>query len=64
MNIKKQFISRFAGAVLLAAPALAALSSCGSVFDDLDPCPRGISLRFVYDYNMEKANAFPSQVDC
>ena len=64
MNIKKQFISRFAGAVLLAAPALAALSSCGSVFDDLDPCPRGISLRFVYDYNMEKANAFPSQVGC
>ena len=27
-------------------------------------CPHGVSLRFVYDYNMEFANAFPKQVDC
>lgn len=24
----------------------------------------GVSLRFVYDYNMEYADAFPKQVDC
>ncbi|MDE7470419.1 MAG: FimB/Mfa2 family fimbrial subunit [Paramuribaculum sp.] len=46
--------------------ALAAgLTSCDSViYDDLDPCPQGLVIRFVYDYNMEFANAFPSQVDC
>ncbi len=40
------------------------LTSCESVWEDLDPCPEGVRLRFVYDYNMEYANAFPSQVDC
>lgn len=38
--------------------------SCSMVNEDMDPCPQGVSLRFVYDYNMERANAFPSQVDC
>lgn len=47
------------------APAVAGLSSCnGVIYDDLDPCPEGVRLRFVYDYNMEFANAFPSQVEC
>lgn len=40
------------------------LQSCNSIYDDLDPCPQGVRLRFVYTYNMEFANAFPSQVDC
>ena len=40
------------------------MSSCERIFEDLDPCPHGVSLRFVYDYNMEFANAFPKQVDC
>ena len=44
--------------------ATVALSSCERIFEDLDPCPHGVSLRFVYDYNMEFANAFPKQVDC
>lgn len=39
--------------------------SCDSfIYDDLDPCPQGVKLRFIYDMNMEFANAFPSQVDC
>lgn len=42
----------------------ASFSSCESIFEDLDACPHGVSLRFVYDYNMEFANAFPSKVDC
>ncbi len=46
------------------AAAVFALSSCDAVYDDLDPCPEGVSLRFVYDYNMEYANAFPKKVDC
>lgn len=50
--------------VLSAVLATVALSSCERIFEDLDPCPHGVSLRFVYDYNMEFANAFPRQVDC
>lgn len=41
-----------------------ALPSCEKLYEDLDPCPHGVSLRFIYDYNMEWANAFPKQVDC
>ncbi len=40
------------------------LTSCDAMHEDLQPCPQGVRLRFVYDYNMEFANAFPSQVDC
>ena len=40
------------------------LPSCDAIHEDLQPCPQGVRLRFVYDYNMEFANAFPSQVDC
>lgn len=53
---------------LVAAAAVAlcggTLQSCHAIYDDLDPCPQGVRLRFVYTYNMEFANAFPSQVDC
>lgn len=52
------------GAALYAASMVLAFSSCERIYDDLDPCPHGVSLRFVYDYNMEYANAFPAQVDC
>lgn len=59
-------IRNFTYTALLAMmmPAAAILSSCDALYDDLDPCPQGVRLRFVYDYNMEYANAFPSQVDC
>ncbi len=50
---------------MVAALVIAMLASCNSViYDDLEPCPMGVSLRFVYDYNMEYANAFPKKVDC
>lgn len=39
-------------------------TSCEYIHEDLMPCERGVSLRFVYDYNMEYANAFPSKVHC
>lgn len=65
MNFFKKHICRsIIGAAIFAAPMIG-LSSCDSViYDDLDPCIRGLELRFVYDYNMLYANAFPSQVDC
>lgn len=56
-TLSKAVIAVMTGAAL-------ALSSCGSVFDDLDPCRGGLAMRFVYDYNLESANAFPAQVDC
>lgn len=61
---KRHIISTFAGAALCAASACVAFSSCERIYDDLEPCPHGVSLRFVYDYNMEYANAFPHAVDC
>ena len=61
---KRNIISQFVSVVLGAMLATVALSSCERIFEDLDPCPHGVSLRFVYDYNMEFANAFPKQVDC
>ena len=51
--------------VLCTVLAVAALlSSCHGIYNDLEPCSQGVRLRFVYDYNMEYANAFHSQVDC
>lgn len=51
------------GAAILAA-SMAGLCSCDAFKEELPPCPEGVALRFVFDYNMEFANAFPSQVDC
>ncbi len=57
-SIKKTF------AATLIAGAAMTLGSCDRIHEDLQPCPQGVRLRFVYNYNMEFANAFPSQVDC
>lgn len=61
---KRNILSRLMGAMLCVASIGLAFSSCERIFDDLEPCPHGVSLRFVYDYNMLYANAFPSSVDC
>lgn len=61
---KRNRFLQFVSVVALTTLATVALSSCERIFEDLDPCPHGVSLRFVYDYNMEYANAFPSQMDC
>ncbi len=63
-SYKQHKFSRLASRVFATLLAILALSSCERIFEDLDPCPHGVSLRFVYDYNMEFANAFPTQVDC
>lgn len=62
-----RFFHKINRSIVAAATIVAAaigLNSCSLVNDDLDPCPQGVILRFVYDYNMEYANAFPPQVDC
>ena len=61
---KRNRFSQLVSMVFAAMLATVALSSCELIYEDLDPCPHGVSLRFVYTYNMEDANAFPSQVDC
>lgn len=61
MSILKQ---TYTALLALLVPAVVTLTSCDAFHEDLQPCPQGVRLRFVYDYNMEYANAFPSQVDC
>lgn len=61
---RRNIISRLVAWCFFAMPLALLLSSCESFFEYLDPCPHGVSLRFVYDYNMEYANAFPKKVDC
>ena len=56
--------ARLVKALLVTVAALGATSCDGLIYDDLDPCNEGLRLRFIYDYNMEFANAFPKQVDC
>lgn len=65
MNISRRNIITSVICKALMALQMITLCACGSlIYDDLDPCDEGLRLRFVYDYNMEFANAFPSQVDC
>ena len=42
---KRNIISQFVSVVLGAMLATVALSSCERIFEDLDPCPHGVSLR-------------------
>lgn len=66
MSVKNniQIINKLIGVIAIITSMGITLASCERMFEDLDPCPHGVKLRFVYDYNMEWANAFPSQVDC
>ena len=61
---KRNIVSRIIGATFCVASMNFAFSSCEKIYEDLDPCAHGVSLRFIYDYNMEFANAFPKKVDC
>ncbi len=57
-------MARLLGVLLGLLPLGLALSSCERIYEELEPCPHGVSLRFVYDYNMEYANSFARSVDC
>lgn len=41
---------------------LATTASCSWISDDLEPCPTGLHLRFVYDYNMMRSDVFRDHV--
>ena len=65
MNVKAKFLTGLLGRVLVTLPVAGLFASCGLVRDDLPECPVPVvELRFIYEYNMEYANAFHNQVDC
>lgn len=64
MKGNKSYFSRVMTAASAAVMMLCS-SSCAIINEDLDPCPDPVTtLRFVYEYNMERANAFHNQVHC
>ena len=67
MKVKAKILAGLLGRTLAVLP-LAGFASCNLVREDLPECPEPFvaefQLRFVYDYNMEFANAFHNQVDC
>lgn len=50
------------GILSLVAVLSMAASGCSSIFDDLEPCSSGVDLKFVYDYNIDRADMFPDHV--
>ena len=63
INIIYEILKKLYVAALIVAGTVF-YSSCDRLHEDLDPCEIGLRIRFIYDYNMEFANAFPAQVDC
>lgn len=58
MNRSKHIPSLVAAS--LATVAL--LPSCSMMREDIDDCPQGLYVRFVYDYNTQRADMFKDQV--
>lgn len=55
----RQIIRSVTAGALYAAAGIW-LAGCGMVNDDLQPCTVSYNMKFVYDYNMLYADAFPS----
>ena len=66
--MKKDFLKQIARALMVVfyiVTASLTMTGCNGILDDEpEPCPVGLEIRFIYDYNLERANAFPAQVDC
>ena len=58
------FIKSAARALFAYTVLATGLMSCSTIFTDQSQCPKGVSLSFRYEYNMEYANSFHSQVHC
>ncbi len=50
--------------MMMAVLAVSVITSCGTESNDSPESVCGAKLRFIYDYNMEYANAFMHAVDC
>lgn len=58
-------MNRFFNTLLHCCPAAAltvALASCTMIQDSVDDCPQGLYVRFVYDYNTQRADMFKDHV--
>ena len=53
-----QFIHK----TFMALVASMGLTACSLMSDSLEDCPQGLSVEFVYDYNVERANMFNDHV--
>ncbi len=62
--LKKLHIRALLSAAILSTVAMVGTTSCSAIYDDLPECTSGARLRFIYDYNMEYANAFMHNVEC
>ena len=49
-------------ALLFAAGLTLAVASCSMMEEDRSDCPTGLYVRFVYDYNMQRADMFKDHV--
>lgn len=58
----KQFCNKLAMSSLLSATLIAA-AGCGLINDDIPECPAHLRVSFVYDYNLDFADAFSKQVE-
>lgn len=47
---------------ILATAAIAPIASCSMMTEDNDDCPTGLYVRFVYDYNTQRADMFKDHV--
>lgn len=47
-NLRNKFFNTIMGAAAFAASVIG-LSSCDAIYDDLEPCPEGVALRFVFE---------------
>lgn len=56
-NLNKKLINTAASTVCLMA-----MTGCSLINDDLDACPAGLSVRFIYDYNLKFSDAFRHEV--
>lgn len=63
MRFLNASISRLAGLLLTVAGSYAA-SSCGLLYEDLEPCPTGVHLRIEYAMHPELGDVRPAQADC
>ena len=48
--------------LVVGAIAVMAMSACSMMHDDRDYCPDGLYVRFVYDYNLQRADMFKDHV--
>ena len=59
-----QFKNTVKHTMIAAASAITlfTMNACDEMKDDLDECPQGLYVEFVYDYNVERADMFNDHV--